>query len=69
MDASPPPLQPADREEVLGLLAYALGFSLSGKARRRLDAASRAIDAAEIYEHLARSGYVIMKSNRPSFPG
>lgn len=62
MPAPPPQLEPADRDSLLMLLAYALGFNLAGKARRgAMDATRRQIEAAELLEHVERSGFVVMR--------
>jgi hypothetical protein len=61
MSAPPPQLEPADRDTLLMLLAYALGFTLAGKARRGMDDARRQIEAAELLEHMERSGFVVMR--------
>jgi uncharacterized protein YbjT (DUF2867 family) len=61
MTEQPSDLQPADRDDVLRMLAYALGFNLNGKARRGIDATERQIAAEALLEHLTRSGFVLMK--------
>jgi hypothetical protein len=67
MAETSPELKPADREDVLHLLAYAVAFNLNGKARRNpyIDAVDRRIAAEAIYEHLRRSGFVIFAKRVP----
>ncbi len=62
--ADPPPLRPADPQDVLHALAFALRY----QGRRRVDTAGEMIAriaAGRIAEHLARSGFVVMRLPEP----
>jgi hypothetical protein len=63
MSSLEPPLEPADREDVLRLLAYAIGFRTDGKARRDpyMAEVDRCIAAEAIYEHMRRAGFVVLR--------
>ena len=58
-------LAPAERQDLLATIPYALGFNLSGKSRGRVDETQRRIEAEGMLEHLARCNYIIMRKPAP----
>ena len=60
-DHTPPRLKPADREDAIESLAYALRFDNRGKVRRVAETIINRIAAERMVEELDRAGFVVLR--------